>query len=306
MRRMTTTLRLGRPAMTRLGLLTLALSALVWLDLVRVSFVGAHPGPHPPSPPSYDYNTDIPGTQPPTSPLLANPATQTLRTFQLVVDSVLVPLGELQAILPRGFNAIESSPGSGTASLTLDFIFQERFERIGVGTFGPASGFQVQAPALNVTLSRQERILLAQEYSDSAFVAAINAASGPGSSRVAEVAVKIEETKRQIRFTFKVKNEAIGLNVEVLAEGRPADIVERFHVDPQANAFRSLNNGLSPNPPYRIALQQERSVVPATDSNLDFRAAGGQLRLPGGSLTIVGLGPTFTVRRWQEIFTKPE
>jgi hypothetical protein len=44
-----------------------------------------------------------------------------------------------------------------------------------------------------------------------------------------------------------------------------------------------------------------------TDSNLELRAAGGQLRLPGGSLTLVGLGPTFNIIiRLQEIFTKPE
>ncbi len=284
----------------------LVVVSIVQFGPLRPLVVGAHPGVHPPSPPSYDYNTDIPGTQPPTSPLLANPATQTLRTFQLTVSSVLVPLGELNAILPPGFNAIESSPGSDTASLILDFIFQERFERIGIGTFGPASGLQVRASVLNITLNRQETVLLAQEYSDPAFVTAINAANGPGSSRVAGVEVEMEEKKGQIRLTFDVEDEAIGLNVEVRGEGRSADIVQRFHVDPQVVAFRSLNNGLSPNLSYRLAVQQERSQVTVTDSNLELRAAGGQLRLPGGSLTLVGLGPTFNIVRWQEIFTKPE
>lgn len=273
---------------------------------LRPSVVRAHPGVHPPSPPSYDYNTDIPGTQPPTSPLLANPATHTLRTLQLSVSSVLVPLGELNAILPPGFNAIESPPGSGTASLILDFIFQERFERIGLGTSGPASGLQVRATVLNTTLNRQETLLLAQEYSDPAFVNAINAANGPGSSHVAEVEVEMEEKKGQIRLTFDCEDEDIGLNVWVRGEGRSADIVTRFHVDPQVVAFRSVDNGLSPNPSFRLAVMQDRSTVTMTDSNLELRAAGGQLRLPGGSLTLVGLGPTFNIIRLQEIFTKPE
>jgi len=284
----------------------LVVVSIVQFGPLRPSVVWAHPGVHPPSPPSYDYNTDIPGIQPPTSPLLANPATHTLRTFQLSVSSVLVPLGELQAILPPGFNALESSPGSGTASLILDFIFQERFERIGIGTFGPASGLQVRATVLNITLNRQETVLMAQEYSDPAFVAAINAANGPGSSRVAEVKAEIEEEEGQIRLKFEVEDEAIGLDVEVRGEGRSADIVQRFHVDPQVVAFRSLNNGLSPNPSFRLAVQQDRSQIAVTDSNLKLRGAGGQLRLPGGSLTLVGLGPTFNIVRWQEIFTNPE
>jgi hypothetical protein len=284
----------------------LVVVSIVQFGPLRSSVVEAHPGVHPPNPPSYDYNTDMPGTQPPTSALLANPATHTLRTFQLSVSSVLVPLGELQAILPSGFNAIESSPGSGTASLILDFIFQERFERIGIGTFGPASGLQVRATVFNITLSRQETLLLAQEYSDPAFVDAINAANGPGSSRVAEAKVEIEEEEGQIRLKFEVADEAIGLDVEVRGEGRSADIVQRFHVDPQVVAFRSLNNGLSPNPSFRLAVQQDRSQIAITDSNPKLSGARGQLRLPGGSLTLVGFGPSFNIVRWQEIFTKPE
>jgi hypothetical protein len=137
-------------------------------------------------------------------------------------------------------------------------------------------------------------------------VDAINAANGPGSSRVAGVEVEIEEKEGQIRLRFEVEDEAIGLNLKVMGEGRSADIVQRFHVDPQVVAFRSLNNGLSPNPSFRLAVQQDRSQIAVTASNLKLTGAGGQLRLPGGSLTLVGLGPTFNIVRWQEIFTKPE
>ena len=123
---------------------------------------------------------------------------------------------------------------------------------------------------------------------------------------MAEVKAEIEEEEGQIRLKFEVEDEAIGLDVEVRGEGRSADIVQRFHVDPQVVAFRSLNNGLSPNPSFRLAVQQDRSQIAVTDSNLKLRGAGGQVRLPGGSLTLVGLGPTFNIVRWQEIFTKPE
>ena len=219
--------------------------------------------------------------------------------------NALVPIAELEAILPRGFDAVEASPGSATAAITLDFIFQQRMELIGIGTFGPASGLQVQATALNTELSRQERLILAWEFSDAVFVKALDAAFGSGSSRPAKTKVDIKEDEATLQFKFHVVDEPLGLNVKLTAEG-PAGLVERFHADPQPSTFRSLNDGEFTNPPFRLALQQDRAVVPTTAESLALDVPGGRLRLPGGSLTIVGVAPTFNVVRLHELFSKPE
>ena len=51
----------------------LAVVPLVQLGPFHPAVAVAHPGPHPPSPPTHDYDTENPGTQGPTSPVLANP-----------------------------------------------------------------------------------------------------------------------------------------------------------------------------------------------------------------------------------------
>jgi hypothetical protein len=253
----------------------LALAAALALALVlRERGMAQGTGATGAPPPTYDYNAATPGVQPPTSPLVANPATHQLRTHQLAVP-VLVPLAEVQAVLPSGFNAVESAPGSGTATVTLVFIYQQRFERIGNGTFGPAWGLQVSLTALNTNVEpdRLEAILPALELSDAAVVDATNAAFGPGSSRLAETKVDIKEEGGRLRFRFHVVDKAIGLNVKVSAEG-PAAIVTRGRFDPAPVPSRTVDNGRAPNPPSRNAAQFDSSAVPTSDADLDLDVAG--------------------------------
>jgi hypothetical protein len=221
-------------------------------------------------------------------------------------------LAQQPPALPRGRRTgcynVATPPGSGTAAVGLAFIYQERTERIGIGTFGPSSGLVIVHNALNTNTEpdRVEQLGLAYECSDAAFVGALNAALGPGSSRQAEVKVDIKEEGGQLRFQFHVVDEALDLNVKVSAEG-PAAIANRFHQDPVPIPFRTLNNGTAPNPPFRFASQGDNNVVATAEANLELAVTGGRLGLPGGgSLTVVDVGPTVAFIRWVELFTKPE
>jgi hypothetical protein len=286
--------------------LTLA-AALAFALVVRDRGMAQGTGATGAPPPTYDYDPTVPGTQPPASPLLANPTTRSLRTHQLNVP-VLVPLAEAQAVLPPGFNAVESASGSGTATIILVFFYQQQFERIGIGTFGPASGLVLSIPALNTNIqpNRVELILPTLELSDAPSVEAANAAFGPGSSRLAETKVEIKEEGGRLRFTYHVVDEALGLNVKVNAEGS-AVIVARSLSDPAPMLFRTLDNGQAPNPPLRNAAQQDSNAVPTAEANLDLSLGGGRLRLPGGGhLTVIGVGPTVTFFRWVEFIVQPE
>jgi hypothetical protein len=99
-------------------------------------------GPTGASPPAYDYDPTTPGVQPPTSPLLAGYNYRSVRTYQ-VTFPVLVPLDQLQAIMPPQFSATPSAAGASTSTLNLAFFLDQRFDVGGTGTFGPVSGVLV-------------------------------------------------------------------------------------------------------------------------------------------------------------------
>ena len=150
---------------------------------------------HPPSLPTYDYDTTTPDrAERPTSPLLANPTARDAGMFRLDVPA-LVPVAQLQAILPAGFNATEfPAPGSGRALLPLLFLFQERCERFAQPSgFGSFSGLSVVHTAHNSVMNRNEILVLAAEFSEASNVDCFNAAFGPGSARLADVEVEVEE-----------------------------------------------------------------------------------------------------------------
>jgi hypothetical protein len=262
---------------------------------------GGAPTVHPPSPPTYDYDTVTPGTQPPTSPLLAGSTARIMETLALSVFAT-VPQAELQAVLPGGFIATESPAGSGLAVITLRFRFQERIEQLGGGTFGPASGLVVFHIARNAALNRPELLILAAEFSDASLVNGWRAVFGPGSSRLADVEVEIKEKGEQLQLKFDVEDEAIGLSVKVQAEG-PAAITRRTHSDPFDLPLRPLNDGIFANPAHRSSNMGDVQIV---EANLELHAAGGQLRLPGGVLTIAGLAPNVAFVRAFESLFRPE
>jgi hypothetical protein len=277
---------------------------LVQLGSARPSIVRAHPAAHPPTPPTYDWDTATAGTQPPTSPRLANPNARLLSTLRLAFP-VLVPLEQLQAILPAGYVATEAAPaGSGLASIALQFRFQERLERVGIGTFGPTSGLVASHVARNTALNRLELLILAAEDSTTSAADAFNAVFGPGSSRVANVKAEIEETAGTLEVKFDVEDESIGLDINVKAKG-PAAIDARGHGDPAGAPIRGLNNGVSANAAYWFGFMNDFRSVPITSTNFSFRMGPGRyddgvLGLPGGAVDVVGVGPNFTFLRWHD------
>jgi hypothetical protein len=217
----------------------------------------------------------------------------------------MVPLEQLQAILPSGYVATEVAPaGSGLASISLQFRLQERLERVGVGTFGPTSGLSVSHIARNMTLNRSELLFLVYEDSTTQAADAFNAVFGPGSSRVAEVKAEIEETDGTLEVKFDVRDESIGLDIHVKAKG-PAAIDTRGHGDPAGAPSRGLNNGASANAAYWFGFMNDFRSVPITSTNFSLRIgpgpnSDGVLRLPAGALDVVGVGPNFTFLRWHD------
>lgn len=292
---------------TRFGLVVavvLIALPLVQLGSGRPSIVRAHPAAHPATPPTYDWDTATAGTQPPTSPRLASPSARLLSTLRLAF-TVMVPLEQLQAILPAGYVATEAAPaGSGLASVSLQFRFQERFERVGVGTFGPSSGLLVFHIARNTALNRPELLALAEEESTTSVVDAFNAVFGPGSSRLAEVKAEIEEEAGTLQVKFDVEDESIGLDINVTASG-PAAIEARGHGDPAGAPFRGLNNGASANAPYWFGFMNDFRPVPITSTNFFLgigpgRYGEGVLGLPGGAVDVVGVAANFAFLRWHD------
>jgi hypothetical protein len=265
----------------------------------------AQPPPMPGLPPTYDFDPMTPGTQPPTSPLLAGFEARWLRTHQLSVTA-LVPKAELQAILPPGFVAQATMEDPNLAAVGLAFVYQQQIERTGVGAVGPSSGVFVVHNALNTTTDpdRVEQLALASLLNDQPTIDALNTAFGPGSGRMAEVEVEITEKAGTLRLSFDV-DAGSGLRVKAAAEG-PAAIMNRFQFDPGAVAVRWLNEGAMPNPPSRFAVQGNNRSVPTDQANFQFETPNGQLSLPGGTLTITGVGATVTFLWWGEFFNKLE
>ena len=173
--------------------------------------------------------------------------------------------------------------------------------------------------AFNTALNRPEGLLLAIEFSDESQVNCFNAVFGPGSSRVANVETEIREKRGQLQMKFDVRDPEIGLRVQVQADG-PAAIVDRGRADP-AGPLRSVNGGISASSAFTAGQQFDFLLVPRTPDNLtlkvgyrhqrwDDRGNGdngddekvdrngrGRLRLPGGSLQIMGVGAAFNFQR---------
>ncbi|HVF68304.1 MAG TPA: hypothetical protein VM914_11600 [Pyrinomonadaceae bacterium] len=280
--------------------LLVLLAAFCFAAAQEASAQGAQGAP----PPTYDYNASVPGTQPPASPLVANHEFRSVRLYQLSVP-VLVPLAELQAALPPGFVPVATPANSGAATVTLMFIYQQRFERTTVNqSFGPFSGVLVSTTILNTTVTpaRQEILFPAFEVSD--WVGPLNDSFGPGAARQANVKVDISEKDGTLRMKFDVHDAASGFKVKAQAEST-VDINTRSISDPIGLPFRTLG-GLTPNEAFRGASQSDTLSVPATAALAQVDAPAGRLRLPGGDVTILGLGANVSFSRNVEFFLKFE
>jgi hypothetical protein len=275
----------------------------------------AHPGPHLPSPPTHDYDTVIPGTQGPTSPLLANPTGHLFSPLRLSVTTI-VPLEDLQTVLPPGFTANPLAPPNppGLAGMALNFHFLDQCDRAGGGPSLSASGMYAFHSARNTALGRNELLALAAEFGDQSWLDCHHAMLGPGGSRLAEVEAEVKQKHGQLSMKFDVEDEETGLRVKVRAEGSGAFNARNNHADPSGNAVRTLDQGLFINPAYRFSFMADGLSVPITNANFKLTlgkgdeedATLGRIALPGGSVRVVGLMPNFAFTRWFENFFQPE
>jgi hypothetical protein len=255
-------------------------------------------------PPTYDYDPDIAGTQPPKSPLVADYEYRSARTYQVSIP-VLVPLSELQAILPAGYTAIASPAESQTASLSLVFFMDQRFERPGQGaTYGPVSALLVSTTVVNNNVNPPRQELVFPSFSAGGEIDALNASFGPGSARLAEVKVNVEEKEGKLYFTFDVHDADLGFKIQAKAES-PADLNTRAISDPVGLAFRTFN-GKNPNNAFRAASQSDTLNIPTAQAKVKLQACGHKLRFPAGNLRIVGLGANVTFGRNVEFVLKFE
>jgi hypothetical protein len=228
--------------------------------------VSAHPGPHVPSPPSHDYDTAIPGIQGPTSPVLANPAGRLFSTTRLNVTT-MVPLEDLQRILPPGFTANPLPPPnpSGLAGLGLTFDSFAQCDRTGAAPSGSAPWMSVAHLARNTALARNELLILAAEVADESFLNCHQAVLGPGGSRLADLEAEVREKDGQLHIQYEVKDKAIGLRIKVRAEGPAAFSARNSHSDPALAPLRTLDQGLFANPTHRFSVMADAVGIPITD-----------------------------------------
>ena len=302
---------------TALTVVAVVLIVLSVVQFVRPSVLVAHPGPHLPSPPTHDYDSVNPGTQGPTSPALANPTGRLFSAARLSVTTI-VPLEDLQRILPPGFAANPLPPPNppGLAGMGLGFDFQAQCDRAGAAPSGSAPWMFALHLARNTALARNEVLVLAAEVADESFLNCHQAILGPGGSRLAELEAEVRQKHGQLRIQYEVEDEAIGLHIKVQAEGPAAFSARNNHADP-ASALRTLDQGLFANPAQRFSIMADAVGVPITDRN--FRLTLGRDRdddaddgtlgwigLPGGRVRVVGVMPNFTFQRWFENFFQPE
>jgi len=244
----------------------------------------------------------LPTYGPPTSAIMEGHEAHVFRTFQVGV-SAFVPLAQLQSILPGDFTAIANPPGSNTAQIGIAFIFHQRSERSGV-VDGPASVLVVTAVVRHSLLARNETVLLANEQSDPASVTSANAMFGEGTTRLAEVEARIDEKNGWLRLKFEGRDKDLRLKLKLEATVSAAAMT-KVRQDPVATPFRALN-GTTAASSFFLANEFDTVTVTINEDNFRMDAPHDVLHLPGGDLTLVGMGPAMTLQRWRDIYFKLE
>lgn len=277
----------------------LALSALMFIP----SLCAQDGTPAPP--PTYDYDTATPGVQGPKSPLLAGYTYRSVRPYQVGIP-VLVPIADMQAILPPGFTAVATPAGATNTTLTLSFFLDQRFQpdATSLTTFGPASAMLVSATVLNTNLATPRQELVFPCFEASAYVDQLNATFGPGAARKAKVRAEFIEHNGNLKFKFVISDSDLGFDITVSGEG-PAALNNRSISDPVGLPFRTFN-GMQANQSFWASSQTDSLAVPITATNLTLATSDNRLHFPGGSLGIVGFGANMTLSRNVEFILKFE
>jgi hypothetical protein len=226
-----------------------------------------------------------------------------VRVHQLNVP-VLVPLADLQAVLPNGYTALPVAAGGATAQVTLGFYYQQRSEfpaavgSIPAGAYGPHSALNVFA-VVAAPSGGSEQVILYSGRSTQSSADVTNLLFGGDVAQLAEVKAGLEEEDGAIKVKFGIKDDALGLSVAVAARV-PSAFSARTVANPAPLGFRFLE-GTRPTTRFLLANQADSITVP-TAGNATVSAT--TLALPAGSLSIVGLGANLTFSRNLELFVK--
>jgi hypothetical protein len=268
------------------------------------SYAQANEGTAAP-PPTYDYDSATAGVQGPKSPMVAGYTYRSVRSFQMAVP-VLVPLTELQAVLPPGYTPVATPAGSDNATITLNFFLDQRFQPNAASptTFGPTSAVLITTTALNSNLSTPRQEIVFPSFEASSDVDRLNAAFGPGSARLAKVNASVSDKKGVKTFKFKITDKELGF--ELIAEAEiPGNIPNRVMSDPVGLPFRTFN-GFEPNNAFWAASQADAAVVPVAETKLLLYAPNDRIVFPTGAVTIKGVGANITFNRNLEFILKFE
>ena len=119
-------------------------------------------------------------------------------------------------------------------------------------------------------------------------IEALNASFGPGSARLANVDVSVEQSNGKMRFFFDITDRALGFKIQARAVSPMANN-NRAVSDPVGLPFRTFN-GRSPNNAFRAASQSDALTIPTADANVRIQAPNKRLRFPAGNLTIAASG----------------
>jgi hypothetical protein len=244
------------------------------------------------------------------SPLLTGYEQRVVQPHHLSF-TIIVPLADLQAVLPPGYVALPRASDPTTAQVTVVIAYQDRvelpaaFNGLTAGTYGPSSHLSVEAVVRGPS-GDNELAILVQERSTQDSVDLIDKAFGVGSARLADsISIEIEEENEgagTLRFKFRVKDPTIGLDIAGEANTASA-IVQRIALNPDPTPSRFLN-GFTANMLFRVGSQGDFITVPAAPGALRLKVPEGRLNLPAGGLTILGTGPIVRLSRNLELFLK--
>ena len=254
-------------------------------------------------PPTYDFVPGEPGTQPP--PALGGPFTaRELFTFSLRVV-VLVPLAQLQALLPPGFVATPFPAGSDTAFVNLQFNNQTRLERPGTGpgsgTFGPSGTFQIDTRITNPDNVAEGFFQLVHLVSDATLVPLRNRILGPGSSSAARFKFEMEDEEGSLRIKARVRHDGLGLDVKADATG-PSAFANRFGGGLARSRFQNQDSPTTANPQILTVVHGDNAGAQPPEN---VRLNATQLQLPGGTLDVIGVGGFTFIRNLETFYRIP-
>jgi hypothetical protein len=198
----------------------------------------------------------------------------------------------------RRFHCYRESTGIEHGADRHRLHFHQRSERSGV-VDGPASVLSRHGSRPTLVLARNETVLLANEQSDPASVTSANAMFGEGTTRLAEVEARIDEKNGWLRLKFEGRDKDLRLKLKLEATVSAAAMT-KVRQDPVATPFRALN-GTTAASSFFLANEFDTVTVTINEDNFRMDAPHDVLHLPGGDLTLVGMGPAMTLQRWRDI-----